>query len=106
MLGKKPNERIEVPVGGKTRPTHLAPQIVLPVPHPGRREVINDRVLAIAKLLALNEHTSEGNYLDHVCPPRGMNITVVGIREGHALMLSLAYHRRLGSTEQTRRLWR
>jgi hypothetical protein len=90
MLGKKPNERVEVPIGGKTRPTHPAPQIVLPIPHPGRREVINDRVLAIAKLLALNEHTSEGNYLVRVCPPRDMKITVFGIRECHAFMLSLA----------------
>jgi hypothetical protein len=106
MLGKKPNEGVEVPVGGNTRPTHPAPQIVLPVPHPGRREVINDRVLAVAELLALNERTSEGNYLVRVCPPRGMNITVVGIREGHAFMLSLACHRRRGPTEQTRRLWR
>lgn len=106
MLGKKPDERVEVPVGGKIRPTHPTPQIMLPVPHPGRREVINDRVLAIAKLLALNEHTSERDHLDHVCPPRRMNITAVGIREGHAVMLSLACHRRLGPTEQTRRLRR
>jgi hypothetical protein len=35
-----------------------------------------------------------------------MNITAVGIREGHAVMLSLACHRRLGPTEQTRRLRR